>query len=143
MKSAPMMPRLRRWYMQITNVSVRWGDRPGYIQFLYWLWSRVYDLTVSWDPAFRRNARRMVDATVVGRVLRPGGRLGLFLAEGEIAPLFSTRPELEEYLSNAGFVDCHIEDSDDVYRIVTAGRPSTAAADGTARSPRRQRVPRR
>jgi ubiquinone/menaquinone biosynthesis C-methylase UbiE len=209
------MSRLRRWYMQLTNVSRRWGHVPRYVRTLYWIWSRFYDLSIAWDPAFRANASRMVQSTVrpgdrvldvgigtgllaeygssiaadyVGvdvspamlgraarkivvmemanvalrfgradslpfedgsfdvvissfmlphiardqrtavlaemrRVLTPGGRLGLFLAQGEIAPLFSTREELERYLAEAGYVSLRIEDHDDVYRIVTAISP--------------------
>jgi ubiquinone/menaquinone biosynthesis C-methylase UbiE len=58
----------------------------------------------------------------MARVLRPGGRLGLFLAQGEVAPLFSTRAQLERALADAGFVDAQFEDRDDVYRIVNATR---------------------
>lgn len=59
----------------------------------------------------------------MARVLRPGGRLGLYLAQGEEAPLFSTRPQLERWLPEAGFTDVRIEDRDDVYRVVTAVLP--------------------
>ena len=54
------------------------------------------------------------------RILKPRGHLGLFLAQGEVAPLFSTRLQLEHYLSQAGFDSHEIEDRDDVYRIVIA-----------------------
>ena len=213
--SEETVSRIRRWYMRLTNVSIRWGHEPRYVRTLYWLWSRVYDLTIGWDRAFRANAKRLVQSTVgpgdrgldvgvgtgllaeygspiaadyvgvdisaamlsraarkivaaemtnvalrfgradslpfeddsfdvvissfmlphiarrertavlaeMGRVLRPGGRFGLFLARGEIAPLFSTRDELERYLTDAGFVNLTIEDRDDVYRIVTASTP--------------------
>jgi len=209
------MSKLRRWYMQITNISTRWGDKLPYVRALYWFWSKIYDLTVAWDRAYRGNARRMVESTVrpgdrvldvgVGtglvaeygspiaadytgvdvsgamlskaarkmvalkmnnvslrwgnaeslpfdddtfdvvlssfmlphiprdkrtavltemrRVLKPGGRLGLYLAQGEVAPMFSTREELEGFVTEAGFVDQNIEDRDDVYRIVTASAP--------------------
>ena len=59
------------------------------------------------------------------KLLKPGGRLGLFLAQGEVAPLFSTRAELEGYLTGRDFVDVRIEDRDDVYRIVTAEKVMT------------------
>jgi ubiquinone/menaquinone biosynthesis C-methylase UbiE len=73
-------------------------------------------------PHITRPARTAV-LEEMSRVLRPGGLLGPFLAQGEIAPRFSTRPELEEYLADAGFVDCHIEDRDDVYRVAKTGKP--------------------
>ena len=57
------------------------------------------------------------------RTLRPGGRLGLFLAQGERAPLFDTREVLERNLALAGFDAVVIDDYDDVYGVVTATRP--------------------
>ncbi len=201
--------------MRLTDVSRRWGHRPGYIRTLYWMWARIYDLTIGWDRAYRANARMMVEATVeagdrvldvgvgtallaeygspiaaeyvgvdisaamlgraahkivtdemanvalrwaradtlpfdddlfdvvvssfmlphverrertavlaeMSRVLKPGGRLGLFLARGEVAPLFPTRQELEHHLADAGYVNPRIEDRDDVYRVVVATKP--------------------
>jgi ubiquinone/menaquinone biosynthesis C-methylase UbiE len=59
----------------------------------------------------------------MARVLRPGGRLGLYLAQGEEAPLFSTHEQLQRWLPAVGFTNVAIEDRDDVYRIVTATLP--------------------
>jgi cyclopropane fatty-acyl-phospholipid synthase-like methyltransferase len=55
--------------------------------------------------------------------LERGGRLGLFAAQGEIAPTFQTRAEVEEQLSAAGFANLEVLDLSDVYRITTATRP--------------------
>jgi ubiquinone/menaquinone biosynthesis C-methylase UbiE len=207
-----MMKRLRIFYMRMTGLSIPWKASRTYTAFLYWLWSRIYDLTISWDPAYRANAGRMTqkvvtpgdrvldvgvgtgllaeyaskiagdyvgidysgamlakaagkisamklqnvslrwgdavhlniedgtfDAVVssfmlphfskperaevimeMARVLKPSGRIGLFLAQGEVAPLFCLKAELLDYLSSAGFDQIDIEDCDDVYRIITA-----------------------
>lgn len=212
-----MIARLRRWAMRTTDVTLPWAGSRAQVRFLYALWSRVYDTSIALDPAYRGNARRMVERVVepgdrvldvgvgtgilaeygasrardyvgidysgsmlsraglkmargklgsvslrwadarslpfedayfdaavssfvlphfdreekprvlgeIARVLRPGGRLGLFLAQGEIAPLFSTRDELEDMLADAGFQDIEIEDRDDVYRIVSARKPGS------------------
>ncbi len=73
-------------------------------------------------PHFSRDEKPVVLAEVA-RVLRPGGRLGLFLARGEIAPLFSTRVELRRMLADTGLTGIEIIDRDDVYRIVTGAVP--------------------
>jgi cyclopropane fatty-acyl-phospholipid synthase-like methyltransferase len=52
--------------------------------------------------------------------LNPGGRLGLFSAQGEIAPTFQIRGEILGNLSAAGFQDIQIRDVSDIYRIATA-----------------------
>ena len=59
----------------------------------------------------------------MARVLKPGGQIGLFLAQGEVAPLFSTKIELEAMLRQAGLTDVAIEDHDDVYRVATCRKP--------------------
>ncbi len=210
-----MRPWLRRIYMRSSSLSTAGSGNRGYVRFLYASWARFYDWSIGLDPAYRRNAQRMLDAAVrdgdrvldVGigtgvlaeyaaarsrawtgidysgamlaraarkiaasregkvtlqwgdartlpfddgyfdtvvssfvlphfsrdervpvlkemlRTLRPGGRLGLFLAQGEQAPLFDTREVLESNLVLAGFDNILIEDRDDVYRVVTALRP--------------------
>lgn len=203
--------------MRTTSLSIPWSGKEWYVRLLYGVWSRFYDWSIAWDPAFRTNAKRMVDSVVregdrvldvgigtgllaeyaaartkqyVGidysgsmlaraarkiaaqqlgnvslrwgdarslpfesemfdavvssfvlphfpeneklgvlremvRVLKPGGRLGLFLAQGEVAPLFSSRQRLQELLLEAGLSDFEIDDWDDVYRIVAARKPGS------------------
>lgn len=55
--------------------------------------------------------------------LRRGGRLGLFSAQGEVAPTFQLRDAINDQLSAAGFANVHIEDVSDIYRITTATKP--------------------
>jgi ubiquinone/menaquinone biosynthesis C-methylase UbiE len=75
-------------------------------------------------PHFPENEKLGVLREMV-RVLKPGGRLGLFLARGEVAPLFSSRQRLQELLLEAGLSDFEIDDWDDVYRIVAARKPGS------------------
>jgi len=69
----------------------------------------------------------------MNRVLRPNGRLGLFLGQGEMAPMFARRQELLESLRDAGFTDVLMDDRDDVFRIVLAKKPceTATAQNGT------------
>jgi len=202
-------------FMRSTSLSIRYGSSAWYVRVLYRLWAVIYDRSIAWDPAYRANAQRMVDAIVgdddsvldvgmgtgllaeyaadralsyqgidysgpmlaqaarkvaalglgnvslqwgdarklpqddgrldvvvssfalphfaeqekvdvlreMARVLKPGGRLGLFLAQGEVAPLFSTKIELEAMLRHAGLIEVTIDDRDDVYRIATCRKP--------------------
>lgn len=55
--------------------------------------------------------------------LKPGGRLGLFAARGEIAPTFQTRGEVEECLLAAGFGRPEVMDLSDIHRVTIATRP--------------------
>ena len=52
--------------------------------------------------------------------LNGGGRLGLFSAQGEVAPTFERRKETVNNLSLAGFQDIEVRDVSDVYRISAA-----------------------
>ncbi len=54
--------------------------------------------------------------------LKSGGRIGLFEAQGEIAPTFQTKKEIETNLLNAGFDDISIDDVSDIYRMATAAK---------------------
>lgn len=98
------------------NVSLRWGDARK-LPFD----DHSFDSVVSSFalPHFAREERPDVIAEMA-RVLRPGGRLGLFLAQGEIVSLFPTTSELEEQLSAAGYTAIRIIDRDHVYRLVEA-----------------------
>jgi SAM-dependent methyltransferase len=110
--------------LQTSNVSLRWGDARA-LPFD----DGSFDAVVSsfMLPHFSRAQKAEVLRELV-RVLRPEGRLGLFLAQGEVAPMFSTRAELEVFLSSAGAHRVEIEDRDDVYRIVVAMKPSAGSA---------------
>ena len=112
-KAARKMARLG-----LGNVSLRWGDA---LELPFD--DHSFDAVVSSFvlPHFAREERPDVIAEMA-RVLRPGGRLGLFLAQGEVVSLFPTRTELEEQLSAAGCTAIRIVDRDHVYRIVEARR---------------------
>ncbi len=203
---------IRALYMRASTPSLVVSGNRSYVRHFYTLWSKVYDLSVGIDPAYRRNVQRVVSSTVrpgdrvldvgvgtallaeygaeraaeyvgldysadmlvkaarkvasrrmgtvrlcwgdaqalpfaarrfdvvlssftlahlspaerpialaeMGRVLVPGGRLGLNQAPGERFPGFSTSEQIRTWLSQAGFTRIHLEDHDDVYRIVTA-----------------------
>ncbi len=105
---------------QLKNVELRWGDarKLGFDD-------ASFDVVLSSFvlPHFARSERAELVAEMA-RVIRPGGRLGLFLAQGEEAPVFSRREELEEYLDFAGLVDARIDDMDDIYRLIVASKPA-------------------
>ncbi len=106
----------------LANVSLQWGDARS-LPFADELFDSVVSSFVL--PHFADDEKPAVLGQMV-RVLRPGGRLGLFLAQGEIAPLFCSKPRLEQLLSDAGLSDVEIRDVDDVYRIVAARKPGSA-----------------
>ena len=123
--------------------SVRWGDA----QHLP-LGDHGFDTVISSFvlPHLSPEGKRRALAEMY-RVLRPGGTLGLFLARGEVSPLFSTRETLEALLREAGFVrvavQVAVQDRDDVYRVVTARAPRRHCPPRTPRRPsgRRDRGP--
>lgn len=102
--------------LQMGNVTLRWGDAR---QLPYE--DDTFDAVVSSFvlPHFAPDEKGDI-LREAARILRPGGRIGLFLAQGEIAPLFSTREQLQAALADGGFGAIDIEDRDDVYRIATA-----------------------
>ncbi|HJN72508.1 MAG TPA: class I SAM-dependent methyltransferase [Myxococcota bacterium] len=106
--------------LKLGNVRLQWADARN-LPF----GDGGFDAVVSSFvlPHFAREEKVEI-LREMARVLRGGGRLGLFLAQGEIAPLFSTREQLEEFLEAAGFAQVRIEDRDDVYRVVTAVKPA-------------------
>lgn len=52
--------------------------------------------------------------------LQGNGRLGTFSAQGEIAPAFETKNEVQQNLESAGFEAIQLTDVHDIYRVVTA-----------------------
>lgn len=58
--------------------------------------------------------------TFMFKILEPGGKIGLFSAQGEIASAFQTKKETKQNLSFAGFCNIMIKDIDDIYRISIA-----------------------
>ncbi len=212
----------RSLFIRTTNLTHGYQGMDRKLVAFYRAWSKIYDLTVSVDPAYRREMCRMIDKvvtrgdtvldlgagtglgtmraarlaeqvvavdlssdmmqrlrnkarrqglsnieSVVGRfpealpagrwfqvifssfaiahwpeqargelyhqifsVLEPDGRIGLFSARGEIASTFETRAEVVTNLRAAGFVDIEVADVADVYRTVTARRPSRDEAPG-------------
>jgi len=101
---------------RLGNVTLQWGDAKE-LPFEDGSFDAVVSSFVL--PHFTPD-EKVVVLRNAARVLRPGGRLGLFLAQGEVASLFSTREQLQSALDQAGFTDIQIEDRDDVYRIATA-----------------------
>jgi cyclopropane fatty-acyl-phospholipid synthase-like methyltransferase len=55
--------------------------------------------------------------------LEPGGRFGLFSAQGELVSTYERRDEIAGNLAAVGFVDVEIRELADVYRTVTATKP--------------------
>lgn len=104
--------------LRLKNVELRWGDARELV-----FEDCAFDVVLSSFviPHFSRQERGAI-VTEMSRVLKPGGRLGLFLAQGEAAPLFPLHDELVEYLADADFSEPRIDDVDDVYRIVTASK---------------------
>jgi len=214
------MVNLTEWYrrsfvMKFTNISASRQGNMNYLKYTYAVWSKFYDVSLWFDPAYRRNAQLMVGRVVkkgdrvldigtgtamlaeyaapladqyfgidysgsmlakaakkiaekklsnvilrwgdarklpyndnffdvavssfmmahlqpddrtkviheIARVLKPGGRLGLYQSQGEIYPMFATEKELERNLIQASFRDIEIEDRDHIYRIATAMLP--------------------
>jgi len=105
--------------LKLGNVRLQWADARS-LPF----GDQQFDTVVSSFvlPHFAREEKVEI-LREMARVLVPGGRLGLFLAQGEVAPLFSTRPQLEQSLAEAGFTGVQIEDRDHVYRVVRAELP--------------------
>ena len=75
---------LRRLYMRSTAPSMVVSGHRGYVRVFYAGWSKLYDFTVGLDTAYRRNARRVVEATVQkgNRVLDVGVGTGILAEYG-------------------------------------------------------------
>jgi ubiquinone/menaquinone biosynthesis C-methylase UbiE len=115
--SAKLQKKIRS--LDLGNIEVRCGYFPDAL-----LPGESFDSVISsFMLAHLGPEERAIAITAMFHCLKPGGRLGLFSAQGEVAPTFQTRTEVEEHLSLAGFVKCRIEDFSDIYRITTALRP--------------------
>lgn len=68
---------------------------------------------------FEKNQLKSIYKDIFG-CLKKGGKIGLFLAQGEFASSFETKEEIIENLKSANFQDIEVEDIFDVYRIVKA-----------------------
>lgn len=109
--------KLRR--RRLENVEVRQGYFPDSL-----VAGESFDSVISsFMMAHLETEERARAIVAMFRCLKPGGRLGLFAAQGEIAPTFQTSAELEEQLSLAGFERFEATDLSDIYRITTATRP--------------------
>ena len=101
---------------RLDNVELRRGFFPAELQH-----GETFDAVISsfMLPHLSPEQRTELLAQTY-RYLNPGGRIGLFSAQGEIAPSFQTKDELWNNLSSAGYHDIRIRDVADVYRITTA-----------------------
>lgn len=107
--------------LRLVNVRLCWGDAK---QLAFE--DDSFDAVVSsFALAHLGPAERPGVLAEMGRVLRPGGSLGLNQAQGEVFTGFSTRAQLHQWLPPAGFVDIKTQDYDDVYRIVTATKATS------------------
>ena len=103
---------------RLENVEVRHGYFPDVL-----IRGESFDSIISsFMFAHLRREERARAITAMFHSLKRGGRLGLFMAQGEIAPTFQTRVEVEGHLSAAGFAGCKVIDLSDIYRITTATR---------------------
>jgi ubiquinone/menaquinone biosynthesis C-methylase UbiE len=103
----------------LENVEVRQGYFPDAL-----LHGESFDSVISsFMLAHLERDERARAIIAMFRCLNAGGRLGLFSAQGEIAPTFQTRNEVEEHLSAAGFAKSEVRDVSDIYRITTATKP--------------------
>jgi ubiquinone/menaquinone biosynthesis C-methylase UbiE len=104
---------------RLSNVVVRWGSARS-LPYR----EDTFDAVVSsfMLPHFAPSEKPEV-VEEMARVLKPGRRLGLFLAQGEVYPMFATRDQIEQYLAETGLEQTLIEETDDIYRIVVARKP--------------------
>ncbi len=104
---------------RLENVEVRQGYFPDSL-----VPGESFDSVISsFMMAHLKPEERVRAIIAIFRCLKRGGRLGLFAAQGEIAPTFQTRGEVEEQLSAAGFANSEVIDLSDIYRITMATRP--------------------
>lgn len=103
---------------RFANVILRWGDAMA-LPFE----DQSFDCVVtSFMFAHLAKKERAKALSEMNRVLKPGGRIGMFQLCGERFPLFSTRKEMDGYMETAGFILVRYEESDEIFRIVTANK---------------------
>ncbi len=118
--SADMLARLKQKITdKNSNIEVLHGSFPQDLRR-----DRKFDSIISSFTIvhFTSQQRRDVYREIYN-FLKSGGRLGLFAAQGEIAPSFETAKEIQNNLVLAGFTKIEIKDISDIYRIVRAEKP--------------------
>ena len=114
---AKLYKRIRRQHLE--NVEVRQGYFPDVL-----VPGESFDSVISSFMLAHLGPKERAGAIFeMFHCLKQGGRLGLFAAQGEIAPTFQTKDEMEEQLLAVGFADIEITDMWDIYRATTAARP--------------------
>ena len=101
---------------QITNIDIRNGFFPEAVEAD----EEFQSIISSFMLAHLNKQQRTIMIKDMFNLLKSGGKIGLFSAQGEIAPTFQTRDEIENNLACAGFGDIAIQEIDDIYRISTA-----------------------
>jgi ubiquinone/menaquinone biosynthesis C-methylase UbiE len=104
----------------IENIEIRNGFFPQSLKY----GERFGSIISSFMLAHLSRSQQMQAVIAMFDILEPGGKIGLFSAQGEIAPTFQTRKELTDDLSSAGFSNYYFLDLDDIYRITIAKKSS-------------------
>jgi cyclopropane fatty-acyl-phospholipid synthase-like methyltransferase len=114
--SRDMIARLKKKIIRknIKNVTLINGPYPESVD-------HVYDTVISSFAIvhFSKDRRPYIYKKIFENLV-PGGKIGLFSAQGEIAPAFETKDEIYENLKANHFKNIMIQDVSDIYRIVTA-----------------------
>ena len=131
--SAEMSAKLRKKVRvrQIDNIEIRQSFFPDAL-----MPGETFDSVISsFMLAHLDRPERERAMAAIFHCLEPGGRVGLFAAQGEIASTFQTRDEIEGCLAAAGFESWEVRDLFDIYRIVVATRSSSSSPSGDGRTP--------
>ncbi len=116
--SANMLNRLQKKAekQNIKNINLRKGFSPQALKSK----EKFNSIITSFMLAHLNKDQRSTAIKAMFEILETNGEIGLFSAQGEIAPTFQTKEEIENNLSSAGFRKIIIRDTDDIYRISTA-----------------------
>ena len=101
---------------KINNIELREGFFPQALRPE----EKFQSIISSFMLAHLSKEQRTLSIKTMFDILDTGGKIGLFSAQGEIAPTFQTKEEIENNLSSSGFRNITIEDIDDIYRISIA-----------------------